>query len=341
MSTNARNHSKVRHAVLWLSTRELYVGLRGSDDSTIEIDYVEWNPDSLVLHTEEARTLLTSALQTLVRKYSLHRLRMRLCLDDALCVTRVAMGERESVDRELESIQSRSQLYLSLGLGEKVTGNLRQSIPGQVHYALTSIVNQRTMLAICESIRAARISLDAIEPVTLSITRAFGFLGLDSSQPILFATVDQNQCILAISRGGKPMLSYQINGQSEASAWAKQIASHLVRLRRFCQRYRLQDRSPLECIYVLGNSEQVAAMTDSLQATTDRLSISSTDLLAEGMFASHSAVPRIVELACWGVLEAEEHRSDGLPPPDLHDQLLKLQTKPLGVQLVRAFCLLR
>ncbi len=122
-----RQEKQRKTASLWLDQESLYLGLPMADGQFLTVHQQQWNPEGLDIQSLEANQKLTAALSGLAKQYSLQRMGLRLCLDDGLCVTRVVTGDKESVGREIEAIRTRSQLYLSLGLGEKTDGWTKSS----------------------------------------------------------------------------------------------------------------------------------------------------------------------------------------------------------------------
>ena len=336
MMSATRTTKNEKMAALWLDQQELFLGLSNAD-GRFTVQRKTWNPERFNLQSPEAADRLTTALVSIARQHHLHRRDTRLCLDDAWCVTRVVTGDSEAVQRELDAIQVRSQLYISLGLGEKLTGNLRETTDGQHEYALTSIVNLRTMQVIYNAMAAARIRLESIEPVTLSITRGVGLLGADKHHPILFVSVDKNRCDLAISRSGRLMLSYRISGAIQPQAIADQILSHMTRLRRFCERVRSQQGASLESIYVLGDRSIADPLAEILRGAGDRIHVANL-VVPDSIHSPTSLdVPNEVSMALWAARQWNNERSDLLPAPDLLSQLSNLQREPLARRLVRSF----
>ncbi len=335
MKSAPHTHCIEKKAALWLDQHELYLGL--SIAGRFAVYRAIWNPERHPVQTQEAAELLSSTLIALSKKHQLHRYDVRMCLDDALCVTRVVTGDSESVQRELDAIQVRSQLYISLGLGEKLTGNLREATEGQLEYALTSVVNQRTIQVLYNAISAARIRLESIEPVTLSTTRGVGLLGADKDQPILLVSVDKNRCDLAITRSGRLMLSYRISGAVLPQAIADQILSHMTRLRRFCQRVRSQTGSSLERIYILGDPSIADPLKQILGSATDRIQVATLEIPSSIYSGDSVDIPTEVSMGLWAAVQWNDHRTDLLPPPDLLQQLKKLQHDPLAKRVIKNF----
>lgn len=325
-------------AVLWIGQQRIYLG-KSNAENQLDIQEIAWNPKHLEIQSPEAGQLLTTALQSLSRQHALHRYLVRLCLDDVFCVTRVVTGDKEAVEKELDAIRSRSQLYLSLGLGEKLTGNLTEKQDGQPDYALTSIVGLRTIQCICNSVASARVTLESIEPATLALTRAMGLLGLDKDEPVMFLSKDSHRCDLAICRSGRLMLSYRMSGVSEPADIAQQIVSHLTRLRRFCQRVRSQDGQTLQAVYVFGEDRSVAELSEALRQSTSKLQLSTIDFPETLCVHNPSQVATPVVLALWAALMWSDERKDCLPAPDWIDQLRKLKRTSVREVLFKNFYL--
>lgn len=323
-------------AVLWVGQERLFLG-KFNLNNQFEVHQVVWNPKRTDIQSFETGKLLTAALQVLVKQHGLQRQFVRLCLDDAFCVTRVVTGETEAVEKELEAIRTRSQLYLSLGLGEKLTGNLTEKQDGHPDYALTSIVGLRTLQAICAAIATARIRLESIEPANLALTRAMGLMGLDKDEPVMFLCKELNRCDLAISRSGRLMLSYRISGVSGAKDMANQVVSHLTRLRRFCQRVRSQDGPTLQFVYVFGEDQLVAELSNALASSTSKIHVASMELPDTLCVHNPENIASSVIVALWAALQWNIERKDCLPAPDWMEQLAKLQRVSLREQLTRNF----
>ncbi len=337
MVKSNRKSASDRKASIWLDHQRLYLGL-AKNDGRFVVDSLTWNPEKQNLQSSEATRLLSEALLKLNKLYALQRYDVRLCLDDAFCVTRVVTGDSDAVEKELEAIQQRSQLYISLGLGEKLTGNLREVTDGHLQYALTSIVNLRTIQSIYNGFLAARLKVESIEPVTLSVTRGVGLIGTDKDSPVLLISVDENRCDLAITRSGRVMLSYRISGVTKPQEIADQIGSHMTRLRRFCQRVRSQEGAKLEQLLILGNPEITVPIAEAMHGLKDNIHVSDLKLPETLTNLVSSGTPKEAILALWASRQwGDNDRTDLLPAPDLLPQLERLQVRPIRDRIVKYF----
>ena len=338
--------------VLWVDEAELCLQLEAESaakDSLAAAPLSEpWNPSGVSLHSAEARSLLASAMERLVRRAGRYRFAVRLVLGDALCVTRVTTGEGRVVQQELRDIELRSQLYLSLGLGDKLTGQLQIADGVDQVYAVTAIVNRLTLQTIFDAARDASLNVESIEPASLSLTRAIGTLGLDAHMPVLRISFDKRRCDVAITRGGRLMLSYRVSGWKNVGEAGEVVCSHLARLKRFCERYRLVDRAELKSVLLLGADEDVAALRARLLQQDRELEIhddacelfGASSGIGGGATVDRDGPSAMVRLALLGTLRQRSPRSEAdedglLPAPDLLQQIEALQPKSMFSRLNR------
>ena len=339
--SNKKNADRV---VIWLDERSVYLGYRNSASTAENYNYqsFHWNPDSLTLNTKPANDLLVESMSSLLRQAGVSRLPIRLCLGDSLCVTRVITGDERRVERELIEVRSRSQLYLTLGLGDKLTGQIRLKTTADQEYALTTIVNQRIIQSIYNAFERASLKLDSIEPVTLSIARAMGLLKLDNDKPLLQIFIENNRCDLSITLQGRLMLSYRVGGWKTLDDAAKLVTSHMTRLKRFCERYRILKDANLDRVLLLGSTEHVKLFKDELTKSDTTLKFLGSETYDHIGISSLSSplaaceIPDIVRLAFHGA-DASNTDAALLPPPDLLQRLRDLQPSSVMQQLIRNF----
>ncbi len=344
MTPKSKNADAQPTISLWLDENNLYLSRRENGLSSLPtIETLRWNDNQLTLHNPEARDALATALNEIGKRLNVHRIPVRLCLGDGMCVTRVITGEPTRVQKELESVHDRSQLYLSLGFGEKLTGQVRISDDDGQEYALTSIVNLQTIQTIYDACRDASIKLASIEPVTLSVTRAVGKLKADYALPLLHIFIDQNRCDLAITLQGRLMLSYRVGGWKTIPDAATLVADLMTRLRRFCERYRVVENAKLETILLFGSDEHVSVFKESLSSYDATLQVvenanhwlSESDDVTD--LVSTDEIPAIVRIALHGADSQAPEDSSILPVPDLLAGLLEQQPNSLFNQVVYNF----
>jgi hypothetical protein len=323
-------------AVVWLDREKLVLGLP-SESNGLSIFSIDWNSDKSNMESVEATQKLTNVLVSLAKQHNLTKTPIRLCLDDTLAVTRVVTGDAYTVQNELEQLKLRSQLYISLGLGKKLTGNFQTKLDHQTVYALTSIVNQRMLQSIYGAFLNAKLVVESIEPMAISITMAFGLLGLDSERPVLYGSIHAKHCDLGISRNGRLMLAYPISGFKDPSEVAAQIKSNLVRLQRFCQRVRGQEDKPLETIYLFGEANSIESLKTSLQMNEIPIQVVTLSLAERLHFVSTAGISDAIQVALWSVMRRSRDSDYAAPIPDLLQQIQQLQSRPLSQRLLSYF----
>ncbi len=118
---------------------------------------------------------------------------------------------------------------------------------------------------------------------------------------------------------------------------AFQIASHLTRLQRFCERVRDQGGASLQSIYIFGHRGECESLAEALRKNHARIQVGRLDLPSALHSPDESETPEVVRLALWAANQWTVERNDCLPPPDLLFRLQQLQQKPLLERVVRNF----
>lgn len=311
------------------------------------IQYITWNPSSVPLQNPAVVSLLSEALNDLVRQQRISRNPVRLCISDSLCVSRVAIGDKEEVDREIEQIRQRSQLYISLGLGQKLTGTFRTKHPAGGDYVLATIVNQSVLTHIVTACNSAHLSIEFIEPNAGSISRGiaeFGFKGNVPSLPVLQVTIRESRCDLNLAFDGRLMLSYSIAGFESLHSAGSQVASNMTRLRRFCSHHNLQGE--LNQVILFGDDHEVVQFQNGLlekskltvlnNAESTAAHDSDRSNAAQSNAANDGNGSKVVRIALRSIAEFDASNESLLGPPDLIDQMKNLHGKSFVGRLARA-----
>ncbi len=261
---------------------QLAVATRADDGVyAIEIDEIACSEPSGWLVTSDAG-LLERAVSELLDRNQVRRQRVAVSLDADFCVTRVAMGSTEVVDRELEMLHSRVPRYLQLGPGEKVTGFSRTRLAPGVEHVVTGVVNLRSLQLIYDAISAADADVAWIEPSLVSVARLMGTANM-SDEPVLIADGSGAHWDLGIAYRGQLLLDYRPAGGSDEAALSDAIDGHISRLRRFCHRHRGITSSELSKMSIYGEQEKLsrtmAALGDRNQIEASILEVPMIDHL--------------------------------------------------------------
>ncbi len=201
--------------------------------------------------------LLEQAVSELLDRHQLRRQQVAVSLDADFCVTRVAMGAADVVDRELEMLRTRVPRYLQLGPGEKVTGFCRTRLAPGVEHVVTGVVNLRSLQIIYDAICSAEANVAWIEPSLVSVARLLG-MASSSDEPILIADGSGVHWDLGIAYQGQLLLDYRPAGASDEAALSAALDGHISRLRRFCHRHRGITSSELNKLSIYGEHEKLS-----------------------------------------------------------------------------------
>ncbi len=217
---------------------------------------------------------LEDALHELLSRHQVRRQSIAVSLDSSFCVTRVAMGPSEAVDRELEMLHSRVPRYLQLGPGEKVTGCSRTRLAPGIEHVVMGVVNLQSLETIYDALCGAEAKVAWIEPSLVSVARLVGAANL-ADEPILLADGSGSQWDIGIAYQGKLLLDYRPAGANGDDALSAALDGHISRLRRFCHRHRGITSSELNKLYIYGENEKLSRTTARLD---DRIGIEATTL---------------------------------------------------------------
>ncbi len=240
-----------------LNRLQLLIATLGADGIyTIIIDEVVCSDLSGWLH-EKNRGQLEQRMSELLDRNQVRRESLAVSLDADFCVTRVAMGSPEVVDRELEMLRSRIPRYLQLGPGEKINGFCRTKLAPGVEHVVTGVVNLHSLQTIYDAICAAEAKVCWVEPSLVSVARLLGVAGL-SKEPILIADGSGSQWDIGIAYQGQLLLDYRPAGASNEDALSEALDGHISRLRRFCHRHRGITSSELKRLTIYGENEKVS-----------------------------------------------------------------------------------
>lgn len=199
---------------------------------------------------------LRDAIEKLAKKHELWRARLAVTLDGDYCVTRVTTGTAVEVEHELKQLESRTQRYLSLGPGEKVTGGYRQTLNQRSEYAVTGVANRMVLEHIRETLREQNLSPISVEPTMVAVSRLLTTERVGES-PVLLADGSGTQWDVGIAHDGNLLLDYRPSATRQSDRFGDVLLGHLARLNRFCERHRQLDASTLQDLYLIGPVEKV------------------------------------------------------------------------------------
>lgn len=225
---------------------------------------IRWRREAASLQSEEARSELAAAFREVKSRFPGFA-EADAALSGDFCVTRVFAGSNEEVRHEMEQIESRSSLYLSLGRGPKALGGSVQAIDARHQHAQLTVVNQRTLNVILDAAADADLRIASLEPCLAACSRLVRERGGDE-EPALIVNLTDHAAAVAITRNGQLLLDYRPAGRESQAQVAGVIARHLKRLERNCRRYAQGSSGKLEWVYLSGAAEVVDQVAADFEA---------------------------------------------------------------------------
>ena len=220
---------------------------------------VPWRYESRSLNSDEGVQELEAAMRILVAEEKLAGTRVALTLVGDYCVTRTVTGNTEGVRRELALIEERSEMYLSLGTGPKSVATSVHDLDARHQHAVLTIANSNTLDALLKVATDTGLLVSFAEPSLVALCRLLGCTERDADEPVLIVGVSESGAEVGISHRGQLLLDYRPGGRSAPDEVADVVIRHMVRLRRYCDRYHGHAGGRLSKIYVCGATESVSS----------------------------------------------------------------------------------
>jgi hypothetical protein len=279
---------------------------------------------------------LTEALAFLAERHEIRRERIAVSLDGDFCVTRVAMGTTEVVDKEQSLLAVRVPRYLQLGPGEKVTGSARKNIAPAVDYAVTGVVNRSIIQLLYEALRSNDLNVTWVEPSLVSVARLLGRARVGGDRPVLIADGMGNQWDVGIACSGRLLLDYRPASATTIESLRDALKGHISRLKRFCQRHRGIASGELRQLFICGDESKTSGaenlLGDSIDIETKALKVPILDDLydIDAEFRDANSVPSVATVLplLIGTLESDV--------PDLLDEVRRAADLPLVSRMLRS-----
>ena len=267
-----RKHADARSVYLELCRSVLRVAVVTDEqqESTpkIRTRTVPWRYQATDLSSEEGCQELKAALREIVSTEKLAGCRASIAINSTLCVNRTSSGASTKVEQEVEAFQNRSQLYLALGAGEKITAVARKQIDARHLHALVTVANEQTLRQIVDSAEAAGLVVGLVESSLVSLGRLQGILDMDDEAPV-FAQTDDDRYEVGVCRQGQLMLEYRPAGDAKLEDLGSVIDDHRDRMQRYCRRqYGIGDLE-LGRLFIVGDAPSIARITNSAEISAD------------------------------------------------------------------------
>lgn len=235
----------------------LVVAGDGAKNDRVITRSIRWRHEAPSLHTEVGARELAAAFKALVAEERLSGATTRIALNGEFCVTRVVTGSSEKVRRELDELIGRSNQYLLLGAGEKVTAESIQPLDARHEHALLSVANQNTLQLLVNISDSTGLKTAVIEPSLVALSRAQAQLAGGVEEACLIIQLDEGEAELGVCHRGRLLLDYRPGGHTDADNIADIVAEHLQRVERFLGRQHDFVQQPLRHVYLAGERDAV------------------------------------------------------------------------------------
>ncbi|TWT93590.1 hypothetical protein [Neorhodopirellula pilleata] len=269
----------------------------------------------------EGNERLRQAIKSLAMRHQLNSDPVAVSLSGDFCVTRISTGTIEHVDQELSALASRIPRYLQLGPGEKLTGQVRESLQPGIEHALTSVGNHTRLQSLYRAFADNDVNVAWIEPSLVSLARLVGMLGIDQDKPILIADSFGRSWEVGIAHQGRLLLDYRPAAAHDSETFAKAIDHHLARLRRFCLRHRRMVQSELSDLYLGGPPQKITPVLEhfAVQDEHNPQKLRAVELKLPAAFMIVEVAPEIESDSIVGVAAILPllHTAIQQEPPDL------------------------
>jgi hypothetical protein len=336
-----RNKGDQRVFVIELSSNDL--GIVELNRSTVSAGLDEvtstaarWRQNAASLTCEEGRAELTAAFRDAARQHAMHGAEIRIVLGGEFCVMRTFRGTVESVRAELQRLEQRSRLYLSLGPGEKVLVSNIQALDARHAHALAAVCNLATLETIQIAAEAAGLEIAVIEPSLAALCRAVTRLEETPTGSYLVVNINPSGMEVGVCHEGQLLLDYRPGGRTAAVDLPTLLETHLNRLSRHVGRYLRMAAPELTQIYLCGELEavQTAIKQFKRRSTLEVRHVRPVDVKATWEISRDSAAQ--VTAAALGTLLGVYLPGEEVDAPNLMQHIIDCKREPLRPKLVRS-----
>jgi hypothetical protein len=294
-----------------------------------------WRSKAASLNTPEGLSELSAAFRDVARQHSMHGAEIRVVLSGEFCVMRTFRGPVETVRSEVQQLEHRSRLYLSLGPGEKVLVSNVQALDARHAQALAAVCNRATLETIQAAAEAAGIEIAAIEPSLSALNRAVTRLEQTPSGSYLLVHINPSGMEVGVCHDGQLLLDYRPGGRTAVVDLATLLETHLNRLSRHVGRYLRTAPPELKRIYLCGEEEAVRAASKQFKrhSLLEVVHVRPTDVKATWQI--EDAAGGQVTAAALGAMLAAYLPGD-VDSPNLMQHIIECKREPLRPKLIRS-----
>ncbi len=335
-----RRKSDGRMFVIELTSNDLRIALleRASSGGADRVSAwaARWRQQAAALDAPEGRDELTAALRDAARRHNMFTAEVRIVLSGEYCVTRSVRGPVDEVRGELQRLEQRSRLYLSLGPGEKVLVSHTRLLDARHAHALAAACNTTILETVQTAAEAAGLDVSMIEPAMSALARALSRLPDVPAEPYLLVHFNEAAVEIGVCHQGQLLLDYRPGGATGIEELPALLASHLNRLNRHVSRYVRSTAPELKVAFLCGEASALQAAQREFQrhSRLEVRPVRAADVQATWQFIAGAAEAATAP-ALGGLLTAYL-TADECDAPNLMQHILAGKLEPLRPRLVRS-----
>jgi Tfp pilus assembly PilM family ATPase len=264
-----RRKGDTRLFVIELTTSELRIALLeratagGVDQASAST--VRWRTEAAALDSPEGRAELTAALREAARQHSMFTAEVRIVLSGEFCVLRSVRGPVDEVRAELQRLEQRSRMYLSLGPGEKVLVSHTRALDARHSHALAAACNKSTLESVQSAAEAAGLEITTIEPALTALSRAVSRMANVPAEPYLLVQLNETAAEIGVCHDGQLLLDYRPGGATSLNELPALLESHLNRLNRHVARYLRTSLPEIKQAFLCGDAAATSSVAKQFQ----------------------------------------------------------------------------
>jgi hypothetical protein len=295
-----------------------------------------WRKSSATLASSEGQAELAAALREAAVELNMFGAEVRVVLQGELCIIRTIRGTLEEVRAELQQLEQRSRLYLSLGPGEKALVSTTRSLDARHAVALAAVCNRATLEAIQSASGAAGIEIAVIEPALTALNRAVKRLPNLPDEPYLLVQINRGSMEIGVCHDGQLLVDYRPGGRSGLVDLRALMSGHLNRLSRHVGRHLRMAAPTLHHVFLCGSDADMTAALSELQLLPGATPcvVRAADVKATWQFGDESA--DAATPGALGALLASYLPAGDVDAPNLMQHLIDRKREPLRPKLVRS-----
>lgn len=333
-----RRNSDTRTAIIHITRSQLRVLVvvhrAGGQQPLAICRNVPWRIDADSLYSSQGAAELAAAVAKVAGEERLAGSQAEVLLGSELCVTRAVSGAVDEVQREINVLRERSQLYLSLGPGRKVSATSTTPLDARHSHAMLTVATEQSLRAVSEALESAGIELLAIRSAQVAVAHTVQRAEGDNSTAALSIGVDGGTIEFGIMKAGRLFLDYLPGGDASVENVTQLVAQHHTRLQRYCQRHHGLAGDDLTRVVVSGEAEVAHRVLSDMRRIA-RLDVSLVDPAEVQLpwdLRGESLTPEMAAAVGCGLALEEESGGQG---PNLMDQLVSTTRPAILPMLIR------